>query len=138
MSEQVGKNYYLVVNSVNLTAWVANLQINRTGSLEEFLHATASGPIYTSRLQGKVDLSVVVEFNDDFATSGPHQTLSAIYGTTFTVVAAINGSTPSADNEVLTDTMTFADLQSGGAVASVLKKNVTFVHASGAPVFAVA
>lgn len=138
MAEKIGNNYYLVVNSVNLSAYLEDLQINREQNLETFVTSTATNPPYERNLGGVAKLSVVAVFSDDFATSGPHQTLKSLVGTAFTVVAALDGSTPSAANEVLTDTMTFGNLPAGGAVGSHLRKNVTFVHASGTPVFAVA
>lgn len=135
MAERIGNNYYLLVNAVNLSAWLEDLQINREHNLETFVTSTATDPPYERNLGGVAKLNVVATFSDDFATSAPHQTLKALVGTPFTVVAALNGATPSAENEVLTDTMTFGGLPSGGAVGSRLKKQITFVHASGTPVF---
>lgn len=135
MAEKIGNNYYLVVNSVNLSAWLEDLQINRDQNLETFVTSTATNPPYERNLGGVAKLSVVAVFSDDFASSAPHQTLKGLIGTAFTVVAALDGATPSAENEVLTDTMTFGNLGAGGPVGSHLKKNVTFVHASGTPVF---
>lgn len=135
MAEKIGNNYYLVVNSVDLSAWLEDLQINRDINLESFVTSTATNPPYERNMAGVAKLNVVAQFSDDFAASAPHQTLKALIGTSFTVVAALDGSTPSAANEVLTDTMTFGNLGSGGPVGQRLKKSVTFVHASGTPVF---
>jgi hypothetical protein len=135
MAEQVLIGPHLLVNGVNLSAWVQSLAINREGDLEEFTTGNPGGTVvYKRRLVGAVDFSVEVTFSDDFAASAPHQTLSAVFGTVFTVVAAMNGSTPAASNEVWTDSMTFSTLNSGGDVGSHLTKQVTFVHASGTPV----
>lgn len=135
MAEQILVGPYLLVNAVNLSAWVEELSINREGTLEEFTTSNVGGTVvYKRRLVGVIDFNIAVKFSDDFASSAPHQTLSAVFGTTFTVVAAMNGSTPAATNEVWTDTMTFSTLNSGGPVGSRLSKSVTFVHASGVPV----
>lgn len=132
--EQVLIGPYLLVNGVNLSAWVQSLSINREGDLEEFVTSNPGGTVvYKRRLVGAVDFSIEVTFSDDFAAGGPHPTLSAVFGTIFTVVAAMNGSTPAASNEVWTDSMTYGTLNSGGDVGSHLTKQITFVHASGVP-----
>lgn len=134
MAEQVLIGPYLSVAGTDLSAWVSDLQINRDASLEQFVTSNVGGTVvYQRRLVGAVDFSIVVTFSDDFAAGGPHKTLDTLFGTTFTVIAAMNGSTPAAGNGVWTDTMTFGGLPMGGAVGSHVTKQVTFVHASGTP-----
>jgi hypothetical protein len=138
MAEMIGSGYYLSVAGTNLSLWVEELTINRDRALEEFVtsNGVAGQPLYKRRIAGTVDLKVSVKFSDDFATDGPHQTLAALAGTSFEVIAAIDGPTPSDENEVLTDTMTFGGLSAGGAAGARLTKSIDFVHASGVPVFA--
>lgn len=137
MAEQVLFGPYLSVGGTDLSAYLEDLQINRNVNLNAFVTGTAGATTgYERNLAGVQKVSVVAKFSDDLAATKVHPTLRALFGTTFTVIAALNGSTPTTSNEVLTDTMTFADLNSGGTVGSHLEKDVTFVHASGTPVFA--
>lgn len=134
MAEQVLVGPYLSVGGTDLSAWLQDLQINRNAALEEFTTSNPGGTVvYKRRLVGVVDFNIVATFSDDFATGGPHKVLEALFGTTFTVIAAMNGSTPASGNGVWTDTMTFGDQPMGGAVGSHLTKQTTFVHASGTP-----
>lgn len=135
MAEQILIGPHFKIGSTNLSAWVEELTIKRDGALEEFVTSNVGGTVvYKRRIVGPIDFSIDVKFSDDFATSAPHQTLAAVFGTTFVVEAALNGPTPAATNEVWTDTMTYGNLTAGGAVGSRLSKTISFVHASGVPV----
>lgn len=135
MAEEVLIGPYITVAGVDLSAYIQDMTINREGALEEFTTSNVGGTVvYKRRLVGVIDFNIVVTFSDDFAAAKVHATLSAAFGTTFAVVAALHGPTPAATNEVWTDTMTFGTLAGGGAVGSHLTKQITFVHASGTPV----
>ena len=139
MAEQVLFGPYLSVGGTDLSLYLEDLQINRNATLQPFVTGNPGATTgYERNLVGVQKVTVVAKFSDDLAVTKVHPVLRALFGTTFTVIAALNGSTPSTSNEVLTDTMTFADLSSGGAVGIHLEKDVTFVHASGTPVFATA
>jgi hypothetical protein len=135
MAEEVLIGPYITVAGVDLSAYIQEMTINREGALEEFTTSNVGGTIvYKRRLVGVIDFNIAVTFSDDYASAKVHQTLSAQFGTTFVVVAALHGPTPAASNEVWTDTMTFGTLAGGGGVGSHLTKQITFVHASGVPV----
>ena len=137
MSEQVLTSPYLKVGTTNLSAYVQSLKINRAADMQEFTTGNPSGSVvYKRRLVGVIDFSIEIELSDDFAGSGPHQALSALFGTTFPVEAATNGSTPSDSNEVVSFTGTFDNLNSGGQVGTHLMKTLNIYLASGVPTFA--
>jgi hypothetical protein len=136
MAEEILIGPYLMVNTVDLSAYVEEMTINREGALEEFTTSNVGGTaVYKRRMRGPVDFNIVVKFSDDFAAAKVHITLSTAFDlANFVVVAALHGPTPAATNEVWTDTMTFGSLPAGGAVGARLNKSITFVHASGVPV----
>jgi len=139
MAEQVGFGYYLKVGgTTDLSLWVESLEIQRDATMQAFSTSVPGATVgFERNLVGIQKVSVVVKFSDDFAASAPHQTLKGLFGTTFEVKAAINGSTPATTNEVLTMTGTFGTLKSGGQVGAHLEKDVTFINAGPAlPVFA--
>lgn len=134
MAEQTLIQPYLLVNSVNLSDHVEEMQINNDQAMNEFVTGNPGGTVvYKRRLGGAVDFSIVVKFSDDFASGKVDPTLRAIFGTTFTVVAALFGSTPSASNPVTTATVVYDKLQAGGTVGAHLEKSMTFYLASGVP-----
>jgi len=126
---------YILVNSVDLSDRIEELTIKRQGQLQTFVTSNVGGTVvYNQRLLGPVDFMIDVKFTEDFAAGKVHRTLTPLFGTTFTVVAALHGATPSAGNEVWTATCTFGNLDAGGAVGSHLEKTISFVLASGVPV----
>lgn len=134
MAETVLYGPYITINTVDLSAYIQEMTINREIASEEFVTSNVGGTtVYKRRLHGTQDFSITVTFSDDFASAKVHATLSAGFGTNFTVVAALFGATPAATNEVWTDTMMVASLPAGGAVGSHLVKQITFLHASGTP-----
>ncbi len=143
MAEQIGVQYYLKItpsggSAVDLSDHVEDLQIKRTVKEEAFVESNVGGTtVYQKRILGMNDFQIIVKLADDFATGSVHRTLSAAFGQPCTVVAALNGSTPSAGNEVWTDIMTFPDLTSGGPAGNRLEKSITFSHSSGVPTAAV-
>jgi hypothetical protein len=135
MAEEVLIGPYILVNTVDLSAYVMSMKINRELAAEEYVTSNVGGTtVYKRRLHGTQDFSIEVEWSDDFASAKVHQTLSAGFGAAFTIVAALHGSTPAATNEVWTDTMFLGSLPAGGAVGSHLVKTSTFMHMSGTPV----
>jgi hypothetical protein len=139
MPERIGANYYLSINSVDLSAYVIDLQIKRTSALEKWTPSTpGSQLVYENNLNGAITCSVTVTMADDFAAGKVHATLDAGFGSPYSIVAALNGSTPTVTNEVLTDQMVLAELGAGGAAGKVLQKQITLTHATGVPVFATA
>jgi hypothetical protein len=133
MAEQIGTNFYLNVATVDLSDHIEDLKISEPDELQEYVTA-GTAPIYKKRLGGVRDFSVTVTLADDLAASEVDATLYPLIGTAFTVIAAINGSTPSATNKVWTFTARFAEYSVGSTVGQRLQKQITFVNASGSPV----
>jgi hypothetical protein len=79
MSEFVGFQFHLVVNSVNLSARVTNMTSNREQEIKEWLASNVGGTTASRRrLPSVQDLKLSVTFKDDFAASGAgsvHNTL---------------------------------------------------------------
>jgi hypothetical protein len=141
MAEQVLIQPYLkldnggTVSDVDLSDHIEELVINNDSAMNEFVTGNPGGTVvYKRRLPGAVDFNVAVKFSDDFASGSVDDTLTKLLGSSFTVVAAMAGSTPSATNTVWTFTGTFDKLPRGGAVGSHLEKQVTLYLASGVPV----
>lgn len=126
---------YISVNGVDLSDHLEELIIKQPATLQKFVVSNVGGTkVYSQQLVGEISFSIDAKFTDDFVTGKVHRTLTAVFGTTFVVIAALHGATPSAGNEVWTATCTFANLDAGGAVATHLEKTVSFVLASGVPV----
>jgi len=135
MAEEILIGPYITVATVDLSAYVMSMKINREGAMEEFVTSNVGGTtVFKRRLFGTQDFSIEVEWSDDFAAAKVHATLSSNFGTPVVVVAALHGSTPAATNEVWTDTMLYGSLPAGGGVGSHMTKSTTFMHASGTPV----
>lgn len=85
----------IVINSVNLSAWVVSpsLQI-----LADLLDSTAMGATYHARIGGLKDATFSVEFNQDFAASAPDVTLFALLGTSTAITFKATTSANSATN----------------------------------------
>jgi len=144
MAEQVLIGPYLkldnggTVSAVDLSDHIEEMTINEDGAMVEFVTSNVGGTVvYKRRLVGPIDFNVAVKFSDDFATGKVDPTLTKLFGTTFTVVAALAGATPSATNTVWTFTGVFDKLPRGGAVGAHLEKSMTFYLAAGVPVGAV-
>lgn len=134
MAEEILIGPYVTINTVDLSAYVQEMTINREIAMEEYVTSNVGGTtVYKRRLNGTQDFSITITWSDDFAAAKVHLTLSAGFGSPYTVVAALHGSTPAATNEVWTDTMVLGSLPAGGAVGSHLTKQSTFMHASGTP-----
>jgi hypothetical protein len=139
MAETVLIQPYCLVNAVDLSAYVEDIQIHNDAAMQQFVTGNPGGTVvYQRRLVGAVDFSVVVKFSDDFAAGKVDPTLRAIFGASFVIVCAMFGSTPSTTNPVTTATVVYDKLQAGGAVGTHLEKNMTFYLASGVPSVAVA
>jgi hypothetical protein len=126
---------FLSVDGNDLSAFLEELTIKRTIKSEEFVTSNVGGTtVYQRRLIGTADFQVTAKFSDGYGSGEPHRVLSAAFATYPVIVAALHGATPSASNEVWTDTMMFPDLEAGGPVGTRLSKSITFMHASGVPV----
>jgi hypothetical protein len=139
MAESVLIQPYCLVNAVDLSAYVEDIQVNNDAALQQFVTGNPGGTVvYQRRLVGPVDFNIVVKFSDDFAAGKVDPTLRAAFGTSFVIVVGLFGSTPSATNPVTTATVVYDKLQAGGQVGNHLEKSMTFYLASGVPVTAVA
>lgn len=72
---------YVVVNSVNLSAFVKSVTLNLSAAE---LDDTAMGDTYTSRIGGLKDGSISLTFNQDFASSAVSQSIDSLLGTVVT------------------------------------------------------
>jgi len=135
MAEFIGFKFGLVVNSVDLSAYVTNLKENFSQEVKEWMASNVTGTsALRRRLPGVQDNTLEVTLKDDFAAGKTHATLRPLIGNTgFAVVWSFNGATsaPSATNPVYTATMILDQVPTGGAVNEVMEKTVKFMLSSG-------
>jgi hypothetical protein len=136
MSEFVGFQFHLVVNSVNLSARVTNMTSNREQEIKEWLASNVGGTTASRRrLPSVQDLKLSVTFKDDFAASGAgsvHNTLEALMGNGgFPVEWAFSGATAATTNPVYSMTTIFGGFPTGGAVGEVMETQVEFMLSTG-------
>lgn len=92
---------YIVVNSVNLSAWAKSITID-TGV--EALDDTFMTDTTRSNLGGLLTWNVKVEFGQDYASSAVDQTLSPLHGSTTSIEVRPTSGSVSATNPKWTGT----------------------------------
>lgn len=100
MAIYVNKDIQVTVNSIDLTSYVTNVElVKAVDSVESTTMSTTSvnGHTYVGGIQANV---VTISFNQDFAASKVHATLSPLVGTATTITvkptsAATGASNPS-------------------------------------------
>lgn len=102
MATKVLNNYYVLLNSVDLTAYVRNIQPNfqqETGDDTAGASVTAREFVPTIK-----NASIALTFNLELGAGAVEATLWAIYdgNAAVTLTWAAGGSTPAADNPVYT------------------------------------
>ena len=107
MAIYINQDVQVKVNSIDLTAYVTNVDfVQAVDSVESTVMSTtsANGHIYIGGLQNN---SCTISFNQDFAATKVHATLTALVGTPTTIVvkatsAAVGATNP---NFTLTNTL---------------------------------
>ena len=96
MAIYVNKDIQVMVNSVDLTTYVTNVEVIKGADPVEITAMSASstnGHIFTGGLQNN---SVTINFNQDFAATKVHATLKGLVGTPTTVVVRPTSATAAA------------------------------------------
>ena len=126
MAVFVLKDASLVVNSINLSAYVSSISLDfAVESVSADAMASTNGHVFLAGLQNN---SLAVTLNQDFATSTVAATLDALIGTSTTVVvkptsAAVGATNPTytISNAFLSGTQPVA-----GSVGDLAAMSVTF------------
>ena len=92
---------YIVINSVNLSAWAKSITLE-TGV--DKLDDTFMGDTTRSNLGGLLTWSVKVDFGQDYASSAVDQTLSPLHGTTTSIEVRPTSGSASTTNPKWTGT----------------------------------
>jgi hypothetical protein len=125
MAAIVLTNAYIAVNSVVLSDHGANVTLNYEVDSVENTAFGSSGHTFQSGLQ---NLTVDIEFYQDFATSNVEATIYPLVGTATTVLIKPNGATTSATNPAYTISNTFLTSHQpvAGAVGELAKTSLSF------------
>lgn len=90
----------VVINGINLSEFITSVAISSSEDVVETTGMGSGGA--RTRVAGLGDNSLTLEFNQDFATSGPEVTINAVgsslVGTTTTVVVKPTSGAVSASN----------------------------------------
>ena len=102
----VNKDVQVSVNSIDLTTYVTNVDFVQAVDQVEATAMSASSTNGHSFVGGLQNNTLTISFNQDFATSKVHATLTALVGTTTTVTVKPTSSATGATNPLLTLTGT--------------------------------
>jgi hypothetical protein len=117
-------NPQITVNSVNLSAWVDNVELAETWA---DVDTTAFGSTVKSRIAGLGDHKFTIEFQQDFAGSAVEQTIGALVGATTTVAVLPVATTTSSTNPSYTFTVLVNDWKPvGGKIGDLAKVSSTW------------
>jgi len=92
----------IVINSVDLSSFIASVSITTSEDVVETTGFSSTSAAGRTRVAGLADNSVTFEFHQDFATSSVEQTIYPLLGTTTTVVVKPTSAAVSATNPSLT------------------------------------
>lgn len=99
MASQVLTNAYILLNAVNLSAFVTGVTLNYSADIAE---DTAMGDTAKSRLSGLKDWSVDIDFNQDYAASAVDVTLFGIVGSSVAIELRADAGAVSVTNPKFT------------------------------------
>ena len=100
MAVLVFTNPYLMINAVDLSAYVRSITLNNAYQIHE---NTAAGATGVSRIAGLQDASMTVTFNQDFASSKVEATIGPLAGAAaFAIIVKPNGSATATTNPKFT------------------------------------
>jgi hypothetical protein len=126
MAVFVLKDASLVVNSINLSAYVSSITLDfAVDAVAADGMAATNGHVFLGGLQNN---SLAVTLNQDFAASTVAATLDALVGTSTTVVIKPTSAAVGATNPTYTITNAFlaATQPVNGAVGDLAQMSVTF------------
>jgi len=125
MAVFVLKDASVVVNAVNLSAFVTSVSLNHAVDQIETTGMSSTGHVFTG---GLANVSLSMEMNQDFAASSVAATLDALIGTTTTVVLKPTSGAVSATNPSYTIANAFlAGTQPvNGAVGDLAAQSIEF------------
>lgn len=124
MAVQVLTNASVTVNSVDLSAYVTNVVVDRQVDPIETTSMGATGHTFTAGLQSS---TVTINFNQDFAATKVNATLTGLVGTTTTVVVKATADAVSATNPSFSCSGFFAGYAAiNGAVGDLNAFTATF------------
>lgn len=124
MAVQVLTNASVTVNSVDLSAYVTNIVVDRQVDPIETTSMGATGHTFTGGLQSS---TITVNFNQDFAATKVNATLTGLVGTTTTVVVKATADAVSATNPSFSCSGFFAGYAAiNGAVGDLNAFTATF------------
>ena len=113
MSRLVLTDASVVINGINLSEFITIVAISTSDDVVETTGFGTGGA--STRVAGLTDNSVTLEFNQDFATSGPEVTINAVgsslVGTTTTIVVKPTSGSVSASNPSYTFSAVVAEWQ---------------------------
>ena len=124
MAVYLSNGVVVTVNSVDLSALVSSVTLNRT--FDE-LEVTAMGDSGHKFVKGLEASSLTIDFFNDSATSKTLQTLQAAYGTNVTVTLKQTSAATSATNPLYTMTCLVNNLTDiNGGVGDLSTQSVTW------------
>ena len=126
MAVFVLKDASLVVNSINLSAYVSSITLDyAVDAVAADAMASTNGHVFLGGLQNN---SLAVTLNQDFAASTVAATLDALIGTTTTVVIKPTSAAVGATNPTYTISNAFlaATQPVAGSVGDLAQMSVTF------------
>jgi hypothetical protein len=126
MAVFVLKDASLVVNSINLSAYVSSISLDfAVESVGADAMASTNGHVFLGGLQNN---SLAVTLNQDFATSTVAATLDALIGTSTTVVVKATSAAVGATNPTYTISNAFLSGTQpvAGSVGDLAAMSVTF------------
>jgi hypothetical protein len=117
----------IVINSVDLSGFIASVSITTSEDVVETTGFSSTSAAGRTRVAGLADNSVTLEFHQDFATSAVEQTIYPLIGTTTTVVVKPTSAAVSATNPSYTFTALVSEWQPlSGSVGELATASVTW------------
>jgi hypothetical protein len=117
----------IVINSVDLSGFIASVSITTSEDVVETTGFSSTSAAGRTRVAGLADNSVTLEFHQDFATSAVEQTIYPLLGTTTTVVVKPTSAAQSATNPSYTFTALVSEWQPlSGSVGELATASVTW------------
>jgi hypothetical protein len=117
----------IVINSVDLSGFIASVSITTSEDVVETTGFSSTSAAGRTRVAGLADNSVTLEFHQDFATSAVEQTIYPLIGTTTAVVVKPTSAAVSATNPSYTFTALVSEWQPlSGSVGELATASVTW------------
>lgn len=104
MAIYVNKDVTVTVNAIDLTTYVTNVEVVQAVDSVESTAMSATSVNGHTFVGGIQNNSVTISFNQDFAASKVHATLTALVGTPTTVTVKPTSAVSGATNPLLTIT----------------------------------